>query len=194
MKAMEMDGCRWMECMSIQKDLYVDSLSFFRGYDRSGPQNEHFGDYYGLCNSCTSGGMARETEYCSTSNKDHPSMAPTLPDNGDSPGGMHRFQVSDGAPALPAGEPVKAHKPKCSQSSVVMSSDLQAIMERRRQMVETTSTENAPTAALLNTTTNSGLGLGRTKAPYHRLKTVGMSADLQAIMVRRRRLADDGND
>jgi hypothetical protein len=130
-------------------------------------------------------------------------MVPTLHDTSQvsSPGKMHHFQVVDSVPsALPPSAvvavPVKATKPKTSniQSSCVMSSDLQVIMNRRRQMADTMSSDNLPTAALLNTTTNNGLMLRNNKSPYrHRqsLKTVAMSSDLQAIMTRRRRMAGD---
>lgn len=127
-------------------------------------------------------------------------MVPTLHDDSEvsSPGKMHHFQVVDSVPgALPpaaVGVPVKATKPKSSQSSCVISPDLQAIMNRRRQMAETMSSENLPTAALLNTTTNNGVMIRNNKSPYHNyrsLKTVAMSSDLQAIMARRRRMAGD---
>jgi hypothetical protein len=124
-------------------------------------------------------------------------MVPTQhDDSGDSHSTLHQLAVVDSVPVQPAAavEPVKAQKPK-SIPSRAMSSDLQAKMNRRRQMVETMSSETAPTAALLNTTTTpTGLSHTKARSPFHRLKTVGMASDLQIIMARRKRMADDDNN
>jgi hypothetical protein len=124
-------------------------------------------------------------------------MVPTQhDDNEGSPSTMHHLPAVDSAPVQQAVvEPIKAPKPKESIPSRAMSSDLQAKMIRRRQMVETMSSETAPTAALLNTTTTpDGLSHTKARSPFHRLKTVGMSSDLQLIMARRKRMADEDNN
>jgi prolyl-tRNA editing enzyme YbaK/EbsC (Cys-tRNA(Pro) deacylase) len=157
-----------------------------------------------------------------------PLVVPALPNNSDnnnnnnheddedSPGKMHRFQllVDGAAPILPvvadvlAQAPSPQKKPK-SLSRVIpsraMSSDLQAIMQRRREMAETLSLENTPTASLLDTTsttrafksksgTDSRGGGGGDALIHNKSKTGGMSSDLQAIMARRRRLAGDADE